>query len=254
MALSLSVQKWLVAIDADKAKLDAARPLTPQRLTLLRDTLLRDATHHANAIARAAPTPGEARLVLEGITLGGKPLRAHCEATNHREALSYIEEIVANREPLSVWQIRNLHNLVLKGGPGQEACRYRHENVTIAGATTTPPDFLDLPAELAALVDWYANAAAMHPVMRAAELHTRFVKIHPYVDGNGRTGRLLLNVELMKSGYPPVVIRSEDRRAYFDALDDACVSGDFTGITRLVAESVRRSLDIYLDALGLRVA
>ena len=193
-------------------------------------------------------------LVLEGITLGGKSLRAHCEATNHREALSYLEEIVANHEPLSVWQIRNVHNLVLKGAAGQEACRYRHENVAIAGASTTPPDFLDLPAELAALVDWYANAGAMHPVVRAAELHTRFVKIHPYVDGNGRTGRLLLNVELMKSGYPPVAIRSEDRRAYCDALDAACVSGDFTGITRLVAESVRRSLGLYLDVLGMRVA
>ena len=90
----------------------------------------------------------------------------------------------------------------------------------------------------------------MHPVARAAELHTRFVRIHPFVDGNGRTGRLLLNVELMKSGYPPAVIRNEDRADYCDALDDACVGNNYVRIARLIAESVQRSMDIYLDALG----
>ncbi|MGU7785137.1 Fic family protein [Burkholderia sp. PU8-34] len=184
--------------------------------------------------------------------LGGKSLREHCEATNHCEAIRYVEEIVAAREALSVWQIRNLHNLVLKVEAGREACRYRDRNVSISGAGTTPPDFLDLPAELAALVDWYASAAGMHPVVRAAELHTRFVKIHPYVDGNGRTGRLLLNVELMKSGYPPAVMRMEDRHAYCDALDQACVGGDYSGIARLAAEALRRSLDLYADVLGWR--
>jgi len=91
----------------------------------------------------------------------------------------------------------------------------------------------------------------MHPVERAAELHTRFVKIHPFVDGNGRTGRLLLNFELMKAGYPPAIIRKEDRLAYYDALDNACVSDDYSDITRLVTESVQRSLNTYLDVLGL---
>jgi len=88
--------------------------------------------------------------------------------------------------------------------------------------------------------------------MRAAELHTRFVKIHPFIDGNGRTGRLLLNFELMKVGYPPAIIRKEDRLAYYDALDVACVGGDYGEITALVAESVQRSLVVYLDVLGLR--
>lgn len=251
-AMVFSVQALLETIDADKAKLDAARPLSPQALDSLRDRLIQEWTSHLNATEGDAPTLCETRVVLEGMTLGGKPLRENCEAMNHREALLYIEEIVAKSEALSVWQIRNIHNLVLKVAIGQEACRYRHENVTIAGARTTPPDFLDLPAELAGLVEWYARAGAMNPVARAAELHTRFVKIHPYVDGNGRTGRLLLNVELMKSGYPPAFIRTEDRLAYYDALDQACVSGDYSGITRLVAEAVRRTLDTYLDVLGSR--
>ena len=184
------------------------------------------------------------------MTIGGTSLPQHCETLGRRDAMRYLEEIVEKNEPVSVWQIRNVHNVVLKGGIGEEACRYRHVNVAIAGAHTKPPDFLDLPAELAALVEWHASGGNMHPVARAAELHTRFVRIHPFVDGNGRTARLLLNVELMKSGYPPAVIRNEDRTAYCDSLDDACISDDYTGIARLIAESVQRSLDIYLDALG----
>lgn len=126
--------------------------------------------------------------------------------------------------------------------------------MVIAGASTTPPDFMHLPAEMAGLIDWYGKAGVLHPVERAAELHTRFVKIHPFVDGNGRTGRLLLNFELMQAGYPPAIIRKEDRLAYYEALDIACVSGDYSEITSLVAASVQRSLVVYLDVLGLRPA
>lgn len=122
----------------------------------------------------------------------------------------------------------------------------------IAGASTTPPDSVHLVAEMSALMTWYAHATTMHPVERAAELHARFVRIHPFIDGNGRTGRLLLNFELMKAGYPPAIIRKEDRLAYYDALDIACVGGDYTEITSLIADSVQRSLDVYLDVLRLR--
>jgi len=90
----------------------------------------------------------------------------------------------------------------------------------------------------------------MHPVLRAAELHTRFVKIHPFVDGNGRTGRLLLNFELMKAGYPPAVIRKEERLAYYDALDLACAHDAYSDITRLVLGAVERSLNTYLELLA----
>jgi Fic family protein len=114
------------------------------------------------------------------------------------------------------------------------------------------PDFLHLPEEMKLLIEWHEQAGQMHVVERASELHTRFVKIQPFIDGNGRTGRLLLNFELMKAGYPPAIIRKEDRLAYYDSLDDACSNGDFSGITQLVANSVQRSLDTYLDVLGLR--
>lgn len=241
----------LQAIDADKARLDAVRPMPAHTLASLREKLMLEWTYHSNAIEGNTLTLRETKVVLEGITVGGKSLREHFEATNHRDAILYVESIVAKNEALSEWQIRNIHNLVLKGIDQTEAGRYRQENVVIAGASTTPPDFLHLPEEMRALIEWHEQANALHPVEGAAQLHTRFVKIHPSVDGNGRTGRLLLNFELMKAGYPPAIIQKEDRLAYYDSLDEACVSGDYTGITQLVANAVQRSLAAYLSVLGL---
>jgi Fic family protein len=242
----------LATVDADKATLDRARPLPAHTVASLREKLMLEWTYHSNAIEGNTLTLRETKVVLEGITVGGKSLREHFEATNHRDAILYVEAIVAKHEALTEWQVRNLHALVLKSIDADQAGRYRQENVVIAGASTMPPDFMHLPAEMAGLMHWYDDAGAMHPIERAAELHTRFVKIHPFVDGNGRTGRLLLNFELLKMGYPPAIIRKEDRLAYYDALDTACVSGDFSEITSLVAVSVQRSLDLYLEVLGLR--
>ncbi len=239
----------LRTVDAEKAKLDAARPLPANTFASLREKLTLEWTYHSNAIEGNTLTLRETKVVLEGITVGGKTLREHFEATNHRDAILYVEEIVAKQEPLSEWQIKSIHNLVLKGINNEEAGRYRRENVVIAGASTTPPDFLHLDEEMQQLIAWYESAGDMHTVERAAELHTRFVKIHPFVDGNGRTGRLLLNFELMKAGYPPAVIRKEDRLAYYDSLDEACVTAVYDGITKLVAEAVQRSLEAYLELL-----
>ncbi|MGO0790860.1 Fic family protein [Herbaspirillum seropedicae] len=238
-----------VAVDAAKSALDAARPLPPYTQASLREKLVLDWTFHSNALADNTLTLRETKVVLEGITVGGKSLREHFEAINHRDAILLVEQIVAGNEPLSEAHIKDIHSLVLKGIDADEAGRYRHENVVIAGASTTPPDFLHLNDEMRALLAWYQQAGGLHAVERAAQLHTRFVKIHPFVDGNGRTGRLLLNLELMKSGYPPAVIRKEDRLAYYDARDEACVSGDHAAIIALVAESVQRSLRLYLDLL-----
>lgn len=204
----------LNAIDADKATLDAARPLPQHTIASLREKLLLEWTYHSNAIEGNTLTLRETKVVLGGITVGAKSLREHFEATNHRDAIVYVESIVSNAEALSEWQIRNIHSLVLKGIDVEEAGRYRRENIVIAGASTTPPDFMHLAVAMAALIDWHEQAGGMHPVERAAELHTRFVKIHPFVDGNVQTGRLLLNFELMKAGYPPAIIRKEDRLAY----------------------------------------
>lgn len=239
-------------INKQKAALDAARPLPTHTVASLREKLALDWTYHSNAIEGNTLTLRETKVVLEGITVGGKSIREHFEATNHRDAIFYVEEIVSKKEPLSEWQIKNLHHLVLNGIDAKEAGRYRHENVVIAGASTIPPDHLHLNQEMRELIEWYESdeAAQLHVIERAAELHTRFVKIHPFVDGNGRTGRLLLNFELMREGYPPAVIKKEDRLAYYDALDIACLDSDYSAIIDLVADAVQHSLAIYLSVLS----
>lgn len=236
--------------EAEKSRLDTLRPLSPRSIASLRDKILLEWTYHSNAIEGNTLTLRETKVVLEGITVGGKSLREHFEAINHRDAILYVEEIVARQEPLSEWQIKNVHGLVLKGIDQQEAGRYRRENVVISGASTTPPDFLHLGEAMQQLIAWHGQADRMHPIARAAELHTRFVKIHPFIDGNGRTGRLLLNLELMKAGYPPAVIRKEERLAYYDALDEACVTDTYDGITSLVLDAVLRTLKTYLSLLS----
>lgn len=247
--MNSTLQLLLGTVDSLKALLDAARPLPAYTVASLREKLALDWTYHSNAIEGNTLTLRETKVVLEGITVGGKSLQEHFEAINHRDAILYVEEIVARNEILTEWQIKNIHSLVLKGLDNGEAGRYRRENVVIAGASTMPPSFLHLDDEMRALIAWHQHDAGAHPVRRAAGLHARFVKIHPFVDGNGRTGRLLLNFELMKAGYPPAVIRREDRLAYFDALDIACTSGDDDAITQLVAEAVERSLNLYLNLL-----
>ncbi len=247
--MPLALQTLLESIDSLKAALDAMRPLPTHTLASLREKLALEWTYHSNAIEGNTRSLRETKVVLEGITIGGKSLREHFEVINHRDAILYVEDIVTRKEPLAERQIKNIHQLVLKGIDDSEAGRYRRENVVISGASTTPPSFLHLDEQMQALLEWYQAAAPIHPVMRAAQLHTRFVKIHPFIDGNGRTARLLLNFELIKAGYPPAVIRKEDRLAYYDALEIACVSGAYDEITQLVGEAVARSLTLYLELL-----
>lgn len=249
MTTELLIAK-LQIIAAKKARLDSARPLPLHTVASLRDKLNLEWTYHSNAIEGNTLTLRETKVVLEGITVGGKSLREHFEATNHRDAIVYVEELITQQEALSEWQVKNIHSLVLKGIDNEEAGRYRRENVVISGASTTPPDFLHLGEEMQQLIAWHQQADQLHPIARAAELHTRFVKIHPFIDGNGRTGRLLLNFDLMKLGYPPAVIRKEDRLAYYDALDAACVSGNYDAITYLVADAVERSIETYLSLIS----
>ena len=169
------------------------------------------------------------------------------EAINHREAINYVESIVSGKEPLSEWQIKNIHQLVLKNIDAQNAGRYRQQNVVIAGASHTPPNFLHLPQAMTALMTWYQGAANLHPLQRAARLHVDFVGVHPFVDGNGRTARLLMNCELMRSSYLPAIIRVEQRLAYYDALDTAHTTRNYAPFLQLLAEQERETLRHYLS-------
>lgn len=238
-------------INEKKARLDRLRPLPKYTLKSLREKLLLEWTYNSNAIEGNTLTINETKVVLEGITVGGKTMREHLEVINHRDAISYVEEIVQKKEPLSEWQIKNLHRLVLKGIDDEYAGVYRDQQVFISGAKHTPPAPLLIHERMDQLMGWYnTEGIKLHPVVRGTMLHAIFVGIHPFIDGNGCTSRLLLNLELMKDGYPPVVIKVENRLAYYEALDKAHTTQDYDDFIQLVVAEVNDSLDLYLSAMN----
>lgn len=233
-------------IDEMKKMLDNKRPFPTHTLQSIREHLLIDWIYHSNAIEGNTLTLSETKVVLEGITIGGKTIIEHLEAINHREAIRYIEEIVSRHEPFSEWQIKNIHRLILKGIDDEYAGAYRKENVVIAGAKHILPEAIQVPQQMEELVQWYNDQAqSLHPVERAAKLHVIFVKIHPFIDGNGRTARLLLNLELMKHGYPPVIIKQEKRSGYYSALDKAHVTNDDHDFIQIVIASLEKTFEFY---------
>jgi Fic family protein len=239
-------------LDLLKQRLDALRPLPREALQHLREALVVNWTYHTNAIEGNTLTLLETKVVLEGITVGGKLMREHFEAINHRDAIHYMEDVVHKEEPLSEWQIRNLHRLVLKGIDDDNAGAYRKVNVTIIGARHVAPDLLLVPQQMSDLMRWYDSASAdLHPVLRAVQLHADFVKIHPFIDGNGRTARLLLNLELIKAGYPPIVLPVQRRLEYYAALDAAHIDGDLAPFIGLVADCMQEEFSQYWFVLGV---
>lgn len=233
-------------IDAKKAMLDRKKPFPHYTLKTLREKLLVEWIYHSNAIEGNTLTLSETKVVLEGITVGGKTLREHLEVMNHKDAISYIEEIVTNHEELSEGQMKNIHAIILKGIMPENAGVYRKENIFISGAEHIPQEYMQVPGQMTELIQWYlGEGQTLHAIKRAAILHSQFVKIHPFVDGNGRTARLLLNLELMKNDYIPVVIKKEQRLEYYNSLDASHMKGEHSLFIQFVAEIVDHALDFY---------
>lgn len=237
-------------IDQLKAQLDARRPLPDSVVKNLHEDLVLRWTYNSNAIEGNTLTLMETKVVLEGITIGGKSLREHFETINHRDAILFVEDLVLQKEALTESDIRNIHQLVLKNIDAANAGVYRRINVLISGARHTPPDHLVVPERMAEFIAT-SNKKNLHPVEQAAYIHVDFVGIHPFVDGNGRTSRLLMNLELMKSGYPPVVIPVEQRLRYYQALDLAHLENNYKPFLELVVGSVEQSFKPYFFALGI---
>lgn len=235
-------------IDKLKAQIDALRPLPKHTVKSLHDNLVLEWTYNSNAIEGNTLTLKETKVVLEGITIGGKSMREHFEAINHKEAIDYVEAVVANNEPFSEHMIKSIHQLVLKNIDASNAGIYRRENVIISGASHTPPDHIKVPEQMSELLAWY-NSFTGHPVERAARLHVDFVKIHPFVDGNGRTARLLMNFDLMKSGYQPVVFKAADRLSYYESLDKAHTIDDYSDFLDLSVRLEETSLERIWDLI-----
>jgi len=237
-------------IDKKKKIIDDKRPLPPNTIRSIRESILLDWTYNSNAIEGNTLTLSETKVVLEGITIGGKTLKEHLEAINHKVAILYVEDIVMQNEVFSEWQIKNIHRLVLKGIDDVNAGMYRKENVLISGANHIPPDYFLVQEQMSDLLRWYhGDGQKLHVIERAALLHVIFVKIHPFVDGNGRAARLLLNLELMKNGYPPIVIRKEERIDYYNALDKAHTTNEFRDFLELVGKSLEINLDLFIKLI-----
>ncbi|MHC5082644.1 MAG: Fic family protein [Planctomycetota bacterium] len=239
-------------LDQLKEQLDTHRPLDSAVLENLHQELVLEWTYNSNAIEGNTLTLKETKVALEGVTIGGKSLREHFEAINHQQAIGYVEKLVAENEPLGQWQIKNLHQLILKNIDDDHAGVYRRSNVTIAGADHVPCDFTQVAEQMDAFIAWYnQQATALHPVERAARIHCDFVKIHPFVDGNGRTSRLLMNLELMKAGFPAAVLPVTQRLEYYQTLDGAHVNNEYQPFIELISGIVENSFKPYWFALGI---
>jgi Fic family protein len=237
-------------IDSLKEMIDRHRPFSKRLADSLHEKLIVEWTYNSNAIEGNTLTLSETKVVLEGITIGGKSMVEHLETINHREAILFIEDLVVNREPLSEWNIKNIHALILKEIDNQNARKYRMENVVISGAKHIPPKHYDINNLMQKLIAEYQNDwQDYHPILRATLLHGEFVKIHPFIDGNGRTSRLLLNFELMKSGYTPIIIKNKNRAKYYEVIDLAHTTMNYGPFVELVAELVIESNKLWLSVL-----
>ncbi|KMK74439.1 Fic family protein [Alkalihalobacillus pseudalcaliphilus] len=240
-------------IDQFKKELDHYRPLPPEVVKNLKAFYLVDWTYHSNAIEGNTLSLLETKVVIEkGLTIGGKKLEEHFEVMNHTEAIHFIEEQVQNQTPLTERTVKDVHHLILKNIDDRNAGRYRSVNVRISGSEHTPPHFLQLDEEMRKLLSWYdSNKTELHPVQLAALFHFKFVYIHPFSDGNGRTARLLMNLILMGHGYPPAIVKAEDnqRLEYYNTLELASVQNQLVPFIELIAECVKDSLHNYISMI-----
>lgn len=237
-------------IDTLKKRIDKHRPLSKNLAKSLHEKLIVEWTYNSNAIEGNTLTMSETKVVLEGITIGGKTMVEHLETINHREAILFIEDLIADKEALTEWHLKNIHALILKEIDNSNAGRYRNENVLISGAQHIPPKHFELDYLMQKLIQEYKGAwQGLHPIVRATLLHGEFVKIHPFIDGNGRTARLLLNFELMRSGYTPIIIKNEQRATYYDVLDFAHTTMNYGPFIQLVSELAIESEQLWLSVI-----
>lgn len=233
----------LQQIDNLKSEYDQFRNLDNIKI---QEALAIEYTYESNRIEGNTLTLQETQLVIEkGLTISGKPLKEHLEAINHKEAIDFISDLVKNKEPLNERNLLQIHAIILKSIDRQNAGIYRKLPVLISGSTHTPPQ----PYLVQKLMEDYfmfyeENKNSLHPVVMSAEMHERLVSIHPFIDGNGRTSRLVMNLILLQNGFPIANIKgdTESRMKYFNALENSRVDNK-TEFILLVAEWVKESLE-----------
>ena len=235
-------------LDEKKAKLDLHRPLAPLIVQRLYEDLRIRLTYHSNALEGNTLSLRETQVVIEeGITIGGHSLREHLEATNHASAFDELTRLVDHSDPITVETILHVHALVLHD-VHETAGQFRQTQVFIRGSEHLPPPAPQVPEFMAQWVRWQEREGiAYHPVIRAALAHHGFVAVHPFLDGNGRTSRLLLNLQLLRDGYAPAFLLREWKGRYLQALQAADV-GRYSSLVNVIGQAVEAGLDFYLDA------
>ena len=240
----------LLNIEKKRDLLSQRRPLTPGEVERLAKDFMIEFTYNSNAIEGNTLTLKETALALEGMTVDQKPLKDHLEAVGHRDAFLYAQEIAKNEVELSEYVIKNIHALVLMSRP-EDKGQYRRIPVRIMGAYTEPVQpYLIEPKMQELLTANEERKIGMTTVERIARFHLEFEGIHPFIDGNGRTGRLILNLELIRNGFPPINVKFTDRKRYYDAFDAFYRDGDAGAMIDLIAGYVDERLDEYLNVLG----
>ena len=242
-----SKESILSQIDRKKRELDNKRPLTEGEAARLNEEFIVEYTYNSNAIEGNTLTLRETDLVLRGLTINQKPLKDHMEAIGHKEAFEFVRELVKNNEPISERIVKQIHYLVLADKKDDRGV-YRRVPVRIMGAQHEPVQPYLIEPKMEQLLQNF-NESTEHIVTKLARFHIEFEGIHPFIDGNGRTGRLLVNLELMKAGYPPIDIKFTDRLSYYNAFDVYYVKHDLSAMENLFAGYINSRLDSYLKIL-----
>ena len=237
----------LEEIAKKKILLDNMRPLTTGEIEALNEAFMVEYTYNSNAIEGNTLTLRETDMVLRGLTIDQKPLKDHLEAVGHKEAYYFVLDLVQNKTPLSQSLIKQIHSFVLADKPRDKG-EYRRVPVRILGASHLPPQPYAIEPKMTELLLEYAEDNR-NIVEKLADFHIRFEAIHPFIDGNGRTGRLLINLELMKEGYPPIDIKFADRKRYYDAFEAYHTKGNLSPMTTLFAEYLNNRMSEYLDII-----
>lgn len=243
-----TIQHFLDTLTQKKALLDSYRPLPQELVANLNQWFKIKLTYSSNALEGNTLTFSETALVVEkGLTIGGKTIKEHLEATGHAHAFDYVLELAKlTRTEVTLSDILNIHSLIFSPIDKPNAGTYRKILVKISGLNKSLPE----PLKIAELMDSFMNwlhTTTDHPIIVAAQAHLDLVTIHPFVDGNGRTSRLLMNLLLIQAGYPPAIILPEERITYCNALREAQENNNREPFFALIIDSVSKSLDIYLE-------
>ncbi len=234
-------------IDEKISKLKQARPLTKGELERLNEEFMIEFTYNSNAIEGNTLTLRETNLVLKGVTIDKKPLKDHLEAIGHRQAYEYVCSLVGQNQALMQQTIKDIHYLVLNDKKDDRGV-YRKVPVRIMGATNEPVMPYLIEPKMEELLKEYEKSKE-HIVKKMAKFHIEFESIHPFIDGNGRTGRLLVNLELLKAGFPPIDIKFTDRFLYYEAFEIYHNKGKIDAMEDLFARYINERLDMYLSVL-----